>query len=274
MAADVQEECKLYATRILVVDDHAILRKNLIDFLLAQEDVELVGEAANGIEALKCLSDNTFDVIVTDLVMPMMDGYTFMEELSKLALEPMPKIIIISALGRDDFVLRAIDMGAKFFMVKPFEPEHLYGHIKRMNKKISKNGKQQSVHISQPEPLSLDEQLGSLFLSIGIPAHIKGYQFLRTGIRMLIDHPDIINHITKELYPGIAAYFDTSASKVERDIRHAIGVAWNRGRVDSLNSLLGCKVFVPEERPTNGEFMAMLADKFGGKRSAYDGRGA
>ena len=108
---------------------------------------------------------------------------------------------------------------------------------------------------------SLDEKLAGLFLTIGIPAHIKGYQFLREAVKMVIENPEMINRITKELYPGIARHFGTSASKVERAIRHAIEVAWSRGRIESLNKAFGCKVAVKEDKPTNGEFIAMIADK-------------
>lgn len=108
---------------------------------------------------------------------------------------------------------------------------------------------------------SLDEKLANIFITVGIPAHIKGYQFLREAIKMAIDNPDIINSITKKLYPGIADKFNTSASKVERAIRHAIEVAWNRGKIENINSIFGIKIYSPNDKPTNGEFIALLADK-------------
>ena len=172
-----------------------------------------------------------------------------------------------SALSRDDFITRAIELGAQFYMVKPFEPEHLLTHIRDLV-----DGLTSALPLSRtPAPVhvqSLDERLGSLFLTIGIPAHIKGYQYLRYGIKMVIEDPDVINRITKELYPSIAKHFGTSASKVERAIRHAIEVAWNRGRVETLNRAFGCRVCTPEDKPTNGEFIAMLADKLSLERSA------
>ncbi len=108
---------------------------------------------------------------------------------------------------------------------------------------------------------TLDEKLSSLFLTIGIPAHIKGYQFLREAVKMVVENPDVINRITKELYPGIGKRFNTTASKVERAIRHAIEVAWSRGRIETLNRAFGCKVASKDDKPTNGEFIAMIADK-------------
>ena len=254
-------------TRILIVDDHGTLRKSLADFLRRQEGIDEVREAANGVDALKCLHESRFDILVTDIVMPMMDGYMLMEELRRQQIVPQPRIIVTSALGRDDFITRAVELGAQFYMVKPFEPEHLLEHIRE----LADGGAHVLPSAHTPAPVhvqSLDERLGSLFLTIGIPAHIKGYQYLRHGIKLVIEQPDMINRITKELYPTIAKHFGTSASKVERAIRHAIEVAWNRGRVDTLNRAFGCRVCTPEDKPTNGEFIAMIADKLSLERSA------
>lgn len=252
--------------RILVVDDHDALRKSMVDALARQEDVALVDGAANGAEALKLLCQRSYDVMVTDIIMPVMDGYTLMQEMRKLMPSPAPKVIVATALARDDFVMRAVELGAKFYLVKPFQPDILLGHIRRLAR--GEEAMPAVLPDAAPHEPSLDERLGSLFLTLGIPAHIKGYQYLRTGVKMAVENPAVINRITKELYPGIAARFDTTASKVERAIRHAIEVAWNRGRVDTLNRVLGCRVCTPEDKPTNGEFIAMLADKLRLDRTA------
>ena len=251
--------------RILVVDDHDALRNAIIDALARQEDVALADGAANGAEALKLLCQRSYDVMVTDIVMPVMDGYTLMQEMRRLMPSPAPKVIVATALARDDFVMRAVELGAKFYLVKPFQPEILLGHIRRL---VRGEEVVPLVHAATAREVSLDERLGSLFLTLGIPAHIKGYQYLRAGVKMAVENPAVVNRITKELYPGIAARFDTTASKVERAIRHAIEVAWNRGRVDTLNRVLGCRVCTPEDKPTNGEFIAMLADKLRLDRTA------
>ncbi len=258
----------MQGTRILVVDDHGTLRRSMAAYLREQEGIVEVREAANGTEAIEYLLEESFDVMVTDLVMPMMDGYTLLAELKKLKLNPPPRVIAMSALGRDDFIMRAVDMGVMFYMAKPFEPERLLSHIREV---CDGTPRVSPPAYASPAPVraqTLDERLSSLFLTIGIPAHIKGYQFLRQGVKMVVDCPDVINRITKELYPGIAKHFGTSASKVERAIRHAIEVAWNRGRIDTLNGLFGCKVCTPEDKPTNGEFIAMIADKLGFEQSA------
>mgnify|MGYP004565450079 FL=1 len=257
--------------RILIVEDHVQSRTEMAEYLRKQEGVALVREAGNGAEALKLLKEEPFEIMITDIIMPQMDGYALLEEMRRRNLPNRPQTIVVSALGRDDFVTRAIELGATFYMVKPFDMRHLMSHIRDLS-----GGKIKPAEAAAPAARetqnrrvqTLDERLGSLFLTIGIPAHIKGYQFLRQAVKMVVEDPDRINRITKELYPGIARYFGTSASKVERAIRHAIEVAWNRGRVETLNTAFGCRVCTPEDKPTNGEFIAMIADKLSMERSA------
>ncbi len=257
--------------RILIVEDHVQSRTEMAEYLRKQEGVALVREAGNGAEALKLLKEEPFEIMITDIIMPQMDGYALLEEMRRRNLPNRPQTIVVSALGRDDFVTRAIELGATFYMVKPFDMRHLMSHIRDLS-----GGKIKPAEAAAPAARetqnrrvqTLDERLGSLFLTIGIPAHIKGYQFLRQAVKMVVEDPDRINRITKELYPGIARHFGTSASKVERAIRHAIEVAWNRGRIETLNTAFGCKVCTPEDKPTNGEFIAMIADKLSMERSA------
>ena len=246
--------------RILIVDDHAALRKSMAEMLEKQEDVEAVVEASNGAEALAKLMEQSFDIMITDIVMPVMDGYTLMEEMRRLRLASLPKVIVATALARDDFVMRAVELGAKFYLVKPFEPENLLGHIRELA-----NGLPASLPVfpqAQPSHTqSIDDKLSSLFLTIGIPAHIKGYQFLRDAILLAVSDHDYINAVTKRLYPEIAKRNATTASRVERAIRHAIEVAWDRGDVDTLNSYFGYTIHNLRGKPTNSEFIAMIADK-------------
>ena len=171
-------------------------------------------------------------------------------------------MIVLSALGRDDFIMRAVELGARFYMIKPVDMNVLTGRIREVCGQAS-DAPVPANRVNLPgRAPSIDEKLASLFLTIGIPAHIKGYSFLREAVKMVIENPDVINRITKELYPGIGKRFNTSASKVERAIRHAIEVAWSRGRIDTLNKAFGCRVATKEDKPTNGEFIAMLSDKF------------
>ena len=245
---------------MLLVDDNAEMRRAIREQISKHEGMKVVGECANGLEALEFLGKTAVDAMVLDIIMPQMDGYALMEEMRRQQMDNAPQIIVTTAQGRDDFIMRAVELGAKYYMVKPFEIQTLVARIREV---VGHAGSQpEIVHLGTLQrSQSLDEKLSSLFLTIGIPAHIKGYQFLREAVKMVIETPDIINRITKELYPGIGRRFNTTASKVERAIRHAIEVAWSRGRIDTLNRAFGCKVASKEDKPTNGEFIAMIADK-------------
>ena len=158
---------------------------------------------------------------------------------------------MVSSLKNDGFAQKALDLGAGYFLVKPVSAEVLTKRCLSLLESKPQVSKKRS----------LDERLGNIFITVGIPAHIKGYQFLREAVKMAIDEPEIINAITKQLYPSIATRFDTSASKVERAIRHAIEVAWNRGKIENINEVFGLKIYTSNEKPTNGEFIALVADK-------------
>ncbi len=247
--------------RIMLVDDNAELRRTMGDHLRRQENMRIVAECGTGLEALEALTKTPVDVIILDIIMPQMDGYSFLEEMNRRQMENPPQVIVVSALGRDDFIMRAVENGARFYMIKPVDLNVLTGRIREVcGQAADQPGAASRVSLPGRAP-SIDEKLASLFLTIGIPAHIKGYSFLREAVKMVIENPDVINRITKELYPGIGKRFNTSASKVERAIRHAIEVAWSRGRIDTLNKAFGCRVATKEDKPTNGEFIAMIADK-------------
>ncbi|MBQ9264630.1 MAG: sporulation transcription factor Spo0A [Clostridia bacterium] len=252
--------------RILIVDDHDELRRRMADFFRQQPGITVVGEAANGIEALKTIQDGTVDVMLLDIIMPGLDGFGVMERVQQMNSEKRPRIIAVTALGRDDFIRRAVELGVMYYMIKPVELPVLLERVTEVAQR-SADPAPSSRSIHAPG-LSLDDQLSNLFLGMGIPAHIKGYQYLREAIRLVIENPDMIGGITKELYPSIARRFNTSSSKVERAIRHAIEVAWSRGRVDTLNKAFGCRVAHPDEKPTNGEFIALIADKLSMDRIA------
>ena len=247
--------------RIMLVDDSVEQRRSLREHLQRQENMCIAAECGTGLEALEALAKTPVDVIILDIIMPQMDGYSFLEELNRLQMENPPQVIVVSALGRDDFIMRAVELGARFYMIKPIDLNALTLRIRELCGQAPDSPAAQS-RISLPgRAPTIDEKLASLFLTIGIPAHIKGYAFLREAVKMVIENPDVINRITKELYPGIGKRFNTSASKVERAIRHAIEVAWSRGRIDTLNKAFGCRVATKEDKPTNGEIIAMIADK-------------
>lgn len=248
-------------TRILLVDDNEDLIHDLNKFFADDDAVEIAATADNGEKALELFESVLPDVLVLDLVMPGIDGFEVMERLNKRN----AKILVLSALSQDAFVTKAMNLGADYYMRKPANPDTLKKRILDLvtptvdekNEKDDKSAK----NARQIKNRTLEEKITNIFITVGIPAHIKGYQFLREAIKLAIDNPDIINSITKKLYPEVAEKFDTSPSKVERAIRHAIEVAWNRGKIENINSLFGVRVYNHNEKPTNGEFIALVADK-------------
>ena len=256
--------------RVVVADDNLQLRNMVAEYLSQQSGMEVVGAAANGLEAIELVQEKLPDVLICDMIMPQMDGYGVLERLSAMKLEKQPKVIALTALGRDDFISRAIDLGVSYYMVKPFDFAML---AQRVYESAGEEGRADALNarIYQENTAgadNLEERIANLFLTVGIPAHIKGYQFLREAVKMVIDNPDLMGRITKELYPGIAHRFGTTSSKVERAIRHAIEVAWNRGRIEALDEAFGKNVCSLDDKPTNGEFIALVSDRLRIKESA------
>lgn len=206
-----------------------------------------------GDQARECLDKYSPDVVITELLMSGEDGFALLEQY------PNVKFIVATELKSEIFVLKAVELGAQYYLVKPVVMSVLEQRIANVCQGERLGGKM--MRKRSVSETTLDERISNIFVSVGIPAHIKGYQFLREGIKLAVDNPQIINSITKSLYPTIAQHFGTTASKVERAIRHAIEVAWNRGKIENINSIFGVRVYTSAEKPTNGEFIALLADK-------------
>ena len=257
--------------RVVVAEDNLQLRDMIAQYLAQQDGIEVTGTAANGAEALQFIGEQEPDVLICDMIMPQVDGYAVLERLQAMNLQHKPGVIALTALGRDDFIARAINLGVHYYMVKPFDFTML---AQRVYEAAGDDRKadQLCMHLQgeaqDAGAQSLEERIANLFLTVGIPAHIKGYQYLREAVRMVIDNPDLMGRITKELYPGIAKRFNTTSSKVERAIRHAIEVAWNRGRIEALDEAFGKNVCSLEDKPTNGEFIALVADRLRIEKSA------
>ena len=249
--------------RLLIAEDNKMLADSLRTFMDAQPEVEVVGVAENAEVALQLVQSTQPTALITDLIMPESDGFLLLEKLASGQYGKMPETIVLSALGSEGLITRTLELGAKYYMVKPFNMDLVYKRLLDLFNMREVSGSKKVV-----QSKSLDEKITSIFLTIGIPAHIKGYQYLREAIKIVIHTPEMINSITKELYPAIAAHFDTSSSKVERAIRHSIEVAWSRGKIENLNSIFGYNIYDKNDKPTNGEFIALIADRLMLKQTA------
>lgn len=228
--------------------------EELAKYLSESEKYSFVGKSGEAETVISDVKKLKPDILVSEVLLAGMDGFMVMQKLKEEMGENMPKVIFISNLSHSGFVSKAIREGASYFMVKPISIANVDQRLQEIY---------EDSHTTQEEKASkqLDEKIANIFISIGIPAHIKGYQFLREAVKLAVVEPEIIGSITKRLYPTIAEKFETSSSKVERGMRHAIEVAWNRGKIENINSLFGLKIYSSNEKPTNGELIALIADK-------------
>ena len=257
---------------ILIADDNQEFSRTLSSYIDTQEDMEVIGIAKDGAEAIKMINNVNPDVVLLDVIMPHLDGLGVLEQINKLNGDKKPVCIMLSAVGQDKVTQKAIELGAEYYVVKPFDIELLIKRIRELkyykpipsSNFITKEIKPQYVEISH-EKIKPEENIEALVTNIihevGVPAHIKGYQYLREAIIMVINDIEVINQITKSLYPQIAVKFKTTPSRVERAIRHAIEVAWGRGQQEVVENIFGYTISAAKGKPTNSEFIAMIADK-------------
>ncbi|GKX66165.1 sporulation transcription factor Spo0A [Inconstantimicrobium mannanitabidum] len=259
---------------VLIADDNKEFCNILNDYLSSQKDIVVKGIANDGLQALELLQDITPDLIVLDIIMPHLDGLGVLERINSMNLNPVPRVVVLSAVGQDKITQRAITLGADYYVVKPFDMEVLTKRIRQMfNSNVSDEDTRRSsvsldslstissIPVKKDGPMDLENEITSIIHEIGVPAHIKGYMYLREAITMVVNDIELLSAVTKELYPSIAKKYNTTASRVERAIRHAIEVAWGRGQVDTINRLFGYTIHNDKGKPTNSEFIAMVADK-------------
>lgn len=241
--------------KVAVAEDHREFATIVQDYLLQQPDIELVGLAHDGEEILRIIEEKQPDVVVLDIVMPLLDGIGVLERLKDSSMK-RPKIVMLTALSQDAIAQRVLELGADYYIIKPFDMDVLVTRIKQLA------GIFQRPNIPVPiKAPPVDVEVTTIIREVGIPAHIKGYQYLREAITMMVAEIDLLGAVTKELYPKVAARYSTTPSRVERAIRHSIEVAWTRGNTETMNQLFGYTNKNHKERPTNSEFMALIADK-------------
>lgn len=259
--------------KVCIADDNRELVHLLNEYISAQSDMEVIGTAFNGQECVSLVEDKEPDVLILDIIMPHLDGLAVLKRLNTLKLKNKPNIIMLTAFGQEDVTKKAVELGASYYVLKPFDMDVLITNIRDIGGQnqsfvqptTSSNSSSfissKSDGLQSNGGLNLDASITNIIHEIGVPAHIKGYMYLREAITMVYNDIELLGSITKVLYPDIAKKFNTTSSRVERAIRHAIEVAWSRGNIDSISSLFGYTVSHSKAKPTNSEFIAMVADK-------------
>ena len=252
---------------VAIVDDNQRILDMLDDIIQTDKELDLVGKAKNGEEMCQIIKDRQPDVVLLDLIMPKMDGLTVMEQVNKQEfVDKRPYFIVLTAVGQEKITEDAFNKGANYYIMKPFDNDMVISRIKDVkNRNVARPSEVRKVQpYEKREELkerNLEADVTAIIHEIGVPAHIKGYQYLREAIIMSVNDIDMLNSITKILYPTIAKKFQTTPSRVERAIRHAIEVAWSRGKMDTIDALFGYTINNGKGKPTNSEFIALIADK-------------
>ena len=249
---------------VAVADDNERILDLVGTIIKADRDLELVGTADNGRDLYEIIRQKQPDVVLLDIIMPKMDGLTMMEKVNQdTTLKKRPAFIVLSAVGQERITEDAFNLGASYYILKPFDNEMLLSRIKNVRGlpvRRREGGMAAEGRAAQQER-NLELDVTNIIHEIGVPAHIKGYQYLRDAIILSVEDMEMLNSITKILYPTIAKKYQTTPSRVERAIRHAIEVAWSRGKMDTIDELFGYTVSNGKGKPTNSEFNALIADK-------------
>ncbi len=261
---------------VVIVDDNPMILNTLDEVISSEAGLSVIGRADNGKDAIDMIKDTQSDVVLLDLVMPQMDGITVVENIKKkTSMLKNPAFIILSAVGGEQMTEEAFQAGANYFLMKPFDKDILVNKIRRIGKRPVRPvpGKvlEAPLKAATPEEAAMNREeymkehletdITKMLHELGIPAHIKGYQYLRDAISMVVRDREMMEAVTKILYPEIAKKNYTSSSRVERAIRHAIEVAWGRGSLEVIDELFGYTISTGKGKPTNSEFIALIADK-------------
>ena len=246
--------------KVIMIDDSYELCHTAKGYFQNNSTYEMVGFAHDGQVGIEMIENKQPDIVILDMVMPNSDGMHVLRSLKRMNSVKKPKILVLSAIARDKSTSMWMDEGADYVLAKETTMENIEFHMDLMTD-VSRSPAPVLTVNPRKEPFDLETQVTAIIQEVGIPANIKGYQYIRNAIILVVNNNDIINSVTKELYPEVAKMCDTSPSRVERAIRHAIEVAWDRGDTETLNRMFGYTISVSKGKPTNSEFIAMIADK-------------
>ena len=251
---------------VAIADDNEKMLQVLGNIVRSDSELQVIGTAKDGKEAYQMIKKKEPDVVLLDIIMPELDGLTVMEKIrSDKTIKKHPAFIMITAIGQEKITENAFALGADYYIMKPFDSDVLLNRIKKVKSREQENSDVRKINPYERrediEERNLESDVTNIIHEIGVPAHIKGYQYLREAIIMSVTDMEMLNSITKILYPGIAKKYQTTPSRVERAIRHAIEVAWSRGKMDTIDELFGYTIHNGKGKPTNSEFIALIADK-------------
>lgn len=253
---------------VAIADDNSRVVEILEAIVSSDDELEVVGKASNGEDAYNIIRDKQPDVVLLDIIMPKLDGLGLMNKVNQdTSIKKRPAFIVISAVGQEGITEDAFNLGVNYYIMKPFDNDLVISRIKNVRGSRVKKTPEKvkfDAYDNTPKKISqnnLEADVTNIIHEIGVPAHIKGYQYLRDAIIMSVNDMEMLNSITKILYPTIAKMHQTTPSRVERAIRHAIEVAWSRGKMDTIDELFGYTINTGKGKPTNSEFVALIADK-------------
>lgn len=258
---------KMEKLNVAIADDNERMLRLLGDIIESDDELNVIGTARDGEEAYNVIKTKEPDVVLLDIVMPKLDGLGVLDRVNQdKSIKKPPVFIMISAIGQEKITEDAFNLGADYYIMKPFDNDMVLNRIKRVRTSAnSKNTEIRKVNAyEKAEELgerNLEADVTEIIHEIGVPAHIKGYQYLRDAIVMSVGDMDMLNSITKILYPTIAKKYQTTPSRVERAIRHAIEVAWSRGKMDTIDEMFGYTIHNGKGKPTNSEFIALITDR-------------
>ncbi len=251
---------------VAIADDNDRVVTMLNDLLKEDPEIHVAGIAKDGEEAIRIAEEKQPDIMLLDLIMPRVDGLSVIEKIRKdEKCKKVPQFIVMSGINTEHVTEQVMNLGVSYYMMKPFDNEVMLNRIKQIGKAkksgVFKKGNVPILSMPQRDENSLEQDVTDMIHELGVPAHIKGYQYLRDAIIMCVENMDLLNSITKVLYPDIAKLYQTTPSRVERAIRHSIEVAWNRGKMDTIEEMFGYTINSGKGKPTNSEFIALIADK-------------
>lgn len=257
---------KVTKMKVMAADQDLIRELSRYDFISRDGSMEIIGKYLDGEELYQAIINNRPDLVVMDALLKSTDGLELMRKMKEEHPEIQTRFILLTTIGTESIIETAFLMGASYYMLKPFDNQILRRRMKQVlmsnevveEERILELGEDLAPYVKER---NLEGEVTEIIREIGIPAHIKGYQYIREGIMMAVEDPNMLNYITKLLYPTIAKKYKTTSSSVERAIRHAIEVAWSRGKMDIIQELFGYTIHAGKGKPTNSEFIALIADK-------------